>query len=147
MVQKYFNRISGPLLDRIDLHIEVTPVFPGSISGAVTGESSRQIRDRVITARNIQAKRFNRKGRIIHCNAQMESKHIQVYCKLDPASQTMLESAMKRLQLSARAYDRILKVSRTIADLAGSEHITTSHLAEAIRFRTLDRGQWGAYQN
>lgn len=147
MVQKYFNKISGPLLDRIDLHIEVTPVFPGSFSGAAAGESSRQIRDRVIAARNIQANRFNKEGRMIHCNAQMENKHLQAYCKLDPLSQTMLESAMKRLQLSARAYDRILKVSRTIADLADSEHITTTHLAEAIRFRTLDRGQWGAYQN
>ncbi|GEP94356.1 YifB family Mg chelatase-like AAA ATPase [Chitinophaga cymbidii] len=133
MVQKYLNKISGPLLDRIDLHVEVTPVSPGT---AETGERSDVIRERVIAARN---KQWERNG---HYNAQMNISN----CMPEPAALQLLESAMKRLQLSARAYDRILKVSRTIADLAGSEHITTSHLAEAIRFRTLDRGQWGAYQ-
>lgn len=145
-VQKYFNKISGPLLDRIDLHIEVTPVFPGSLSATTAAESSNQIRGRVIAARSIQAQRFLKEAGNIHCNAQMDSRHLQAYCRLDATSHAILESAMKRLQLSARAYDRILKVSRTIADLAGSEHITTTHIAEAIRFRTLDRQHWGTFQ-
>lgn len=147
MVQKYFNRISGPLLDRIDLHIEVTPVSPGALASTSPGETSQQIRERVVAARKLQAERFANEAGFIHSNAEMKSRHLQLYCKLEPASQSMLENAMKRLQLSARAYDRILKVSRTIADLADSEYITTTHIAEAIRFRTLDREQWGAYQN
>lgn len=132
-VQKYINRISGPLLDRIDLHIEVTPVAAGT---AATGERSADIRKRVIAARNLQ---WARNG---HYNAEMNVS----LCHAEPAALELLDSAMKRLQLSARAYDRILRVSRTIADLANSEHITTTHIAEAIRFRTLDREQWLAYQ-
>lgn len=133
MVQKYLNRISGPLLDRIDLHVEVTPVSPGA---AATGEHSAAIRERVIAARN---KQWERNG---HYNAQMNVRD----CKPEAPALQLLESAMKRLQLSARAYDRILRVSRTIADLGDSEHINTMHIAEAIRFRTLDREQWGVYQ-
>lgn len=137
MVQKYMNKISGPLLDRIDLHVEVTPVSPGS---GATGESSADIRSRVIAARDVQWQRFG------HPNAQMSTKELQAHACASTASLHLLESAMKRLQLSARAYDRILKVSRTIADLADSAHIDTEHIAEAIGYRTLDRGQWGSFQ-
>lgn len=137
MVQKYMNKISGPLLDRIDLHVEVTPVPPGA---GATGESSADIRARVIAAREVQWQRFG------HPNAQMSTKELQTHAGASAASLHLLESAMKRLQLSARAYDRILKVSRTIADLAESPHIGTEHIAEAIGFRTLDRGQWGSFQ-
>lgn len=146
MVQKYLNKVSGPLLDRIDLHVEVTPVRPSDITQLSREESSHIIRARVIAARNIQLARFTDRAQKIHCNAQMNTREMQTYCRLQPASQKLLEAAMKRLQLSARAYDRILKVSRTIADLAGSDQIATEHIAEAIQFRTLDRGEWGRFQ-
>ena len=141
-VQKYLNKISGPLLDRIDLHVEVTPVAHSELSSMTPGETSIQIRERVVRAREIQAARF--KGyEGIYCNAQMSSKLLKEICLTDTAGQSLLKSAMSRLNLSARAYDRILKVSRTIADLAASEQIRTEHLAEAIQYRSLDRDGWG----
>ncbi len=142
VVQKYLNKISGPLLDRIDLHVEVTPVPIEELSLAGNGESSEKIRERVIRARKIQEERFSDHPNLF-CNAQMESKMLRTYCELDKPGQTLLNRAMERLGLSARAYDRILKVSRTIADLAGSESIKPEHVAEAIQFRSLDRESWG----
>lgn len=141
-VQKYLNKISGPLLDRIDLHVEVTPVPFSELSSERESENSSQIRERVIKAREIQAERFkDHKG--IYCNAHMGSNLLKQICIIDTPSQKLLKIAMERLQLSARAYDRILKVSRTIADLAGSEQIKAEHLAEAIQYRSLDRENWG----
>ncbi|MDF9831111.1 YifB family Mg chelatase-like AAA ATPase [Parabacteroides sp. PF5-6] len=141
-VQKYMNRISGPLLDRIDLHIEIVPVPFEKISERQPSEESRVVRERVIRARLIQEKRF-RKYKGIYCNAQMNSKQLHTYAVPDAAGLARLKSAMERLNLSARAYDRILKVSRTIADLAEAENIETSHIAEAINYRNLDRESWG----
>lgn len=141
-VQKYLNRISGPLLDRIDIHIEIVPVPFDKISDAKPGESSQAIRDRVIKARNIQSQRFSDSPDIF-CNAQMSSKVLQEYARLDSESLLLLKNAMERLNLSARAYDRILKVSRTVADLDESELIMASHVAEAINYRNLDRENWG----
>ena len=143
VVKRYLNKISGPLLDRIDLHVEVTPVSYDELSReGRSGESSAIIAQRVVTARSLQLERFL-KFRDIHCNAQMPSRLVRDTCPLDAAGKRMIELAMERLQLSARAYDRILKVARTVADLAGSEQVLTVHLAEAIQFRTLDRGNWG----
>lgn len=140
-VQKYLNRISGPLLDRIDLHVEVTPVAFNELSTQKTQVNSETIRDRVIKAREIQAERY--KGLDgIYCNAQMTSKMLKGICVITTAGQNLLKTAMERLNLSARAYDRILKVSRTIADLAGSDEIKIEHLAEAIQYRSLDREGW-----
>ena len=142
-VQRYLNKISGPLLDRIDLQIEITPVPFDEISNTAPGESSATIRERVIAARKIQEERFkNEKG--IYCNAQMPPKLIAKYATLDETSLAMLKTAMTRFDLSARAYDRILKVARTIADLDKSENIQFQHIAEAIGYRNLDRGSWGA---
>jgi magnesium chelatase family protein len=142
-VQKYLNKISGPLLDRIDIHIEVVPVPFGKLSETSPGETSETVRKRVIEARQIQEARFKEhKG--IHNNAQMSSKLMRQYCKIDETGSALLKNAMQRLGLSARAYDRILKVSRTIADLAGSDNILSEHLAEAIHYRSLDRDSWGA---
>lgn len=143
VVQKYLNKISGPLLDRIDIHIEVVPVPFAKLAEADAGEKSELVRKRVVLARDIQEKRFKEfKG--THSNAQMTSKMMSVYCKIDEAGSSLLKNAMERLGLSARAYDRILKVSRTIADLEDSENIKTEHLAEAIQYRSLDRESWGA---
>lgn len=139
-VQKYLNKISGPLLDRIDIHIEVVPVPFEKLSQQPVSDSSATIRARVEAARLRQAERFISTG--IYCNAQMTSRQIAEYCRLDKESVELLKQAMERLNLSARAYDRILKVSRTVADLAGSEAITASHVAEAIQYRTLDRAGW-----
>jgi magnesium chelatase family protein len=141
VVQKYLNKISGPVLDRIDIHIEVTPVPFGELSKEQRAEKSLQIRDRVMQARGMQKKRFE-KYEGIHCNAQMSTKMLQTYCQLDESCKTLLKNAMERLGLSARAYDRILKVSRTIADLDNSENILTHHVAEAIQYRSLDRESW-----
>ena len=141
IVQKYLNRISGPLLDRIDLHVEVTPVTYDELAHDCPDEGSEEIRTRVIEARLIQEKRFT-KQKGVHCNAQMESKDIQLHCKINEAGGIILRNAMDKLGLSARAYDRILKVSRTIADLEKSETIEAMHLAEAIQFRSLDRESW-----
>ncbi len=140
-VQKYLNKISGPLLDRIDLHVEVTPVAFTELSKTTKGESSETIRNRVIAAREIQAVRYaNSEG--VYANAQMSSKQLTEICIIDHIGATLLKRAMERLNLSARAYDRILKVSRTIADLAASENIKPEHLAEAIHYRSLDREGW-----
>ena len=140
-VQKYLNKISGPLLDRIDLHVEVTPVNFSELSSDRLAEKSEDIRERVIKARDIQTERFGSKPEL-HANAQMSPQMVRDLCKIDVAGQTLLKRAMEKLGLSARAYDRILKVSRTIADLAGSEEIKLEHLAEAIHFRSLDREGW-----
>ena len=140
-VQKYLNKISGPLLDRIDLHVEVTPVAFSELSNVKMGESSAQIRARVIKARDIQTQRYKHfEG--IYANAQMSSKQLREICAIDKVGEALLKKAMERLNLSARAYDRILKVSRTIADLAASENIKPEHLAEAIQYRSLDREGW-----
>jgi magnesium chelatase family protein len=140
-IQKYLNRISGPLLDRIDIHLEVTPVSFNDLSSSYISEKSEDVRKRVINARNVQAERFkNMNG--IYSNAQMTSKQLRSFCKISSTGQQLLKTAMERLNLSARAYDRILKVSRTIADLSSSEDIQTEHLAEAIQYRSLDRESW-----
>ena len=141
IVQKYLSKISGPLLDRIDLHVEVTPVNFTELSSERLSEKSEVIRERVIKAREIQEKRFVDHPDL-HCNAQMGSKMVRQVCKINEAGQTLLKKAMEKLGLSARAYDRILKVARTIADLAGTEDIQIEHLAEAIQFRSLDREGW-----
>ena len=140
-VQKYLNKVSGPLLDRIDLHVEVTPVAFSELSTQQKSEPSSAIRDRVIVAREIQAKRFGEESGT-YCNAQMSSKQLKEICTINQVGQTLLKAAMDKLNLSARAYDRILKVSRTIADLACSEDIRPEHLAEAIQYRSLDREGW-----
>lgn len=141
-VQKYLNKISGPLMDRIDLHVEVTPVPYKDLTEKRTGESSAEVRKRVIAARKIQEQRYA-DFPTIHANAQMNSQLIQKYCDLDDTCRNMLKNAMNKMGLSARAHDRILKVSRTIADLDGSENIQPGHLAEAINYRSLDRDSWG----
>jgi len=141
MVQKYLNRISGPLLDRIDIHLEVVPVPFNKLSELRAGEPSEKIRERVMRARNVQAERF--RGTEIYANAQMSSRMLRKYCNPDEAGNQLLKNAMERLGLSARAYDRILKVSRTIADLEGSENIQADHLGEAIQYRSLDKENWG----
>ncbi len=141
VVQKYLSKISGPLLDRIDLHVEVTPVSFSELSNKEVGESSDDIRKRVIVARELQEERFNEiKG--VHCNAQISSKTLKEICDIDQSGRDLLKKAMDKLGLSARAYDRILKVARTIADLEGVNDIQTNHLAEAIQYRSLDRDGW-----
>jgi len=140
-MQRYLSKVSGPLLDRIDIHIEVTPVPFDKLSDDRSGELSKVIRERVIKARNIQTTRFNDLETIFY-NAQMGVKQIRQFCKLNDTSIKLLKSAMKQLNLSARAYDRILKVSRTIADLEGSENILSEHISEAIQYRSLDREGW-----
>ncbi|MBR3940768.1 MAG: YifB family Mg chelatase-like AAA ATPase [Bacteroidaceae bacterium] len=141
-VQRYLNRISGPLLDRIDIQCEIVPVPFEKISDTAPGEPSAAIRERVIAARKIQEERFKNEESI-YCNAQMIPKLIAKYAALDETSLAMLKTAMTRFDLSARAYDRILKVARTIADLDASENIQFQHIAEAIGYRNLDRGNWG----
>ena len=141
MVQKYLNKISGPLLDRIDLHVEVTPVSFDEMTGNRKTESSEEIRSRVIKSREIQSERFE-KNENVHSNAMMTSQLVKEVCQINPAGKTLLKTAMEKLGLSARAYDRILKVSRTIADLADSDNIKIEHLAEAIQYRSLDREGW-----
>jgi magnesium chelatase family protein len=140
IVQKYLNRISGPLLDRIDLHVEVTPVKLDELSSNRKAESSIHIRERVIKAREKQLERFSGKG--IHCNAQMQTQLTREECALDATCHSLLNKAMERLGLSARAYERILRVSRTIADLDESDKIKAEHVAEAIQYRSLDRNSW-----
>ena len=142
MVQRYLNKISGPLLDRIDLHVEVTPVAFSELSSQRLSEGSHEIRDRVIKARERQVARFGESSGI-YANAQMSSKMLKEICQISAVGQNLLKAAMDRLNLSARAYDRILKVSRTIADLSDSEDIRPEHLAEAIQYRSLDREGWG----
>lgn len=140
-MQRYLSKISGPLLDRIDIHIEVTPVPFDKLSEERKGEQSVVIRERVTRAREIQTLRFS-EFENIHYNAQMGVKQIRKYCKLNKSSLELLKTAMERLHLSARAYDRILKVARTIADLEVSEAITGNHISEAIQYRSLDRDGW-----
>lgn len=141
VVQKYLSKISGPLLDRIDLHVEVTPVNFNELSSERLSEKSKEIRERVTEARNIQIRRFEDKEEVF-CNAQMSPNMVRNICRISDAGQALLKQAMEKLGLSARAYDRILKVSRTIADLAQSEDIKLEHLAEAINYRSLDRDGW-----
>lgn len=141
IVQKYLNKISGPLLDRIDLHVEVTPVPFSELNKQQSAETSKSIRERVIAARNKQSQRFaGLPG--IYSNAQMQAKELKAYCNLSDAGNALLKNAMEKLGLSARAYDRILKVGRTIADLDNSENIEPAHVAEAIQYRSLDREGW-----
>ncbi|WP_298717905.1 YifB family Mg chelatase-like AAA ATPase [Chitinophaga sp.] len=151
IVRKYLNRISGPLLDRIDLHVEVTPVSPGALADSPIPEASASIRERVMAARERQSLRFGpplhtdrKKQPDAYCNAQMNSGQLEIFCKLGPEAKQLLSAAMNRLQLSARAYDRILKVARTIADLDAAAEIGSHHIAGAIQYRTLDRASWGA---
>ncbi|MFA6260673.1 MAG: YifB family Mg chelatase-like AAA ATPase [Bacteroidia bacterium] len=142
IVQKYLSKISGPLLDRIDIHVEVTPVNFDQLAGSRKSEPSVQIRERVIQARLIQQTRFSNMENM-YANAQMSSPMARQVCTIDATGHQLLKTAMTRLQLSARAYDRILKVARTIADLGQSENIQNEHLAEAIHYRSLDRENWG----
>jgi len=140
MIQKYIGKISGPLLDRIDIHIQVQSVKYDQLSSRVPAEHSSEIRKRVVNARRIQQERF--KGTKLFSNADMQSNEIKRYCEIDSASQELLKMAITKLGLSARAYDRILKVGRTIADLAGEERISSAHIGEAIQYRSLDRNFW-----
>jgi len=140
-VKRYLNKISGPLLDRIDLHVEVTPVSYDELSDFKPAkEKSADIRQRVECARKKQCGRFD--GMSIYSNAQMPSHIVRQSCQLKPESSALLKRAMEQLQLSARAYDRIVKVGRTIADLAGEKDIESAHIAEAIQYRNLDRSGW-----
>lgn len=140
-VHRYMGRISGPLMDRIDLHVEITPVAIDEISSTERAESSAEVRQRVVKARQRQAERFQGLG--IHTNTMMSSAMLRDMCPLSPQSRTLLDRAMERLQLSARAYDRIIKVARTIADLEGTADIEPQHISEAITYRSLDRDSWG----
>jgi magnesium chelatase family protein len=142
VVQKYLSKVSGPLLDRIDIHIEVTPVDFDQLTDARKSEKSEVIRERVVKAREVQSARYDALDGIF-CNAQMSATMAREFCVLNQASNGLLKNAMNKLKLSARAYDRILKVARTISDLAGSPDIKTEHLAEAIQYRSLDRESWG----
>lgn len=141
VVQRYLSKVSGPLLDRIDLHVEVVPVSFDEMTSKRESESSDVIRERVVRARSIQAERF-KSNASVYCNAMMPSNMVKEICEITDAGRTLLKTAMERLGLSARAYDRILKVSRTIADLSGSNEIKIEHLAEAIQYRSLDREGW-----
>jgi len=141
VVQKYLNKISGPLLDRIDIHLEVTPVPFSELTSTRSSEKSESVRERVVKAREIQEERFKDVNGV-YANAQMGSKLLRSVCSIPEEGIQLMKTAMERLGLSARAYDRILKVSRTIADLSGSELIGTDHLAEAIQYRSLDREGW-----
>ncbi len=141
-VQKYMSRISGPLLDRIDIQVEIMPVPFEKLAEKASGEDSATIRARVVRAREIQAARFADEP-AVHSNAQMGSRHIEKHCALSPQGTKMLHQAMTKYDMSARAYDRILKVARTIADLDASPDIEPRHLSEAIGYRNLDRASWG----
>ena len=142
-IQKYVGKISGPLLDRIDIHVEVPAVHYSDLASGRKGESSQDIRRRVSKARLVQEKRFDGM-RGMFCNADMESREIKEFCAIDQVGSELLKTAMTRLALSARAYDRILKVARTIADLAGSQEMRPEHLGEAIQYRSLDRSFYAA---
>lgn len=141
-VQRYLSRISGPLLDRIDIQVEITPVPFETISSAQPGESSERIRERVVRARAVQEERY-REAPGIHCNAQMDSALLERYAQPDREGRALLRTAMEQLNLSARAYGRILKVARTVADIEGSERVLPSHIAESVGYRSLDRENWG----
>lgn len=139
-IQRYISKVSGPLLDRIDIHINVPAVKVAELADKEDGEPSSAVRERVIGARLLQLSRFE--GERVFCNAQMTPRLIRRHCRLSGASQKLIEEAMHRMGLSARAYDRILKVSRTLADLEGEERIEERHLAEAVQYRSLDRAYW-----
>jgi magnesium chelatase family protein len=141
IVQRYLNKVSGPLLDRIDLHVEVTPVKFDELTSTRKTEASKSIRERVIEGRERQKERF-KDNPAVFCNAMMPSHQVKEVCQINEAGKMLLKTAMERLGLSARAYDRILKVARTIADISGSESIKVEHLAEAIQYRSLDREGW-----
>lgn len=141
VVQRYLSKISGPLLDRIDLHIEVTPVQFKELTDQKETEKSQRVRQRVVKARKLQEQRFAHE-KDVHCNAHMSTKYVREICLLDESGSLLLKNAMERLNLSARAYDRILKVARTIADMDDSDCILSQHIAEAIQFRNLDRQSW-----
>jgi magnesium chelatase family protein len=141
-IRRYLNKISGPLLDRIDLHVEVPAVKHETLLRPHSAETSAAIRERVVRARKLQHARFASKKKV-RCNAQMGPKDIKAFIPLDSESEGLLRMALSELNLSARAYDRILKVARTIADLAGVEKVDATHLSEAIQYRTLDRQVWG----
>jgi magnesium chelatase family protein len=140
-IQNYLGRISGPLLDRIDLHIEVPAVKFREIAGERTGEPSAKIRDRVMAARRLQRERYAQRPNV-KCNARMGSRELKAHCAIDEPTLELLKFAMADLNLSARAYDRILKVARTIADLEASDKIEPEHVSEAIQYRSLDRQLW-----
>jgi magnesium chelatase family protein len=142
MIQRYVAKVSGPLLDRIDIHIEVPAVQYKELRGGAAAEGSTQIRDRVMQARERQKERFQTAGERIFANSQMGTRQIRAYCELGADAERLLERAMQQQGLSARAHDRILKVARTIADLEGAVGLTVTHLAEAIQYRTLDRSYW-----
>ena len=155
VVQRYLNKVSGPLLDRIDLHLEVTPVNYDDLANGMPKESSADIRKRVVEAREVQGRRFDNSivrsfeklenkviGKSIYSNSEMSSRQIREYCELDSKSAELLKKAMNSLGFSARAYDRILKVARTIADLEKTADIGADHIAEAIQYRSLDRENW-----
>jgi magnesium chelatase family protein len=142
-IHRYLAKISGPLLDRIDLHIEVPEVEYKDLTRSPDGECSSRIAARVTEARRLQMRRFQDPE--VLCNAQMGPQHIKAFCKLDDSGKNQLEDAIQKLGFSARAYDRILKVARTISDLAGSEAIQSEHVAEAIQYRSLDRNLWNNY--
>jgi magnesium chelatase family protein len=138
-VHKYLSKISGPLLDRIDIHIEVPSIEFEELNSKATNESSADIRERVLKAREIMSKRYKDEQVRIQCNSQLSSAQIRKYCKLDSDAENILKLAFERMGLSARGYDRILRVARTIADLSSRENITAEHISEAIQYRTLDR--------
>jgi magnesium chelatase family protein len=142
MIQRYVSKVSGPLLDRIDIHIEVPAVQYKELRGGASAEGSAEIRNRVMAARERQRIRFLKAGEKIYANAQMTTRQIRAHCELGADAERLLERAMQQQGLTARAHDRILKVARTIADLEGAESLTVSHLAEAIQYRTLDRSYW-----
>jgi len=142
MIQRYISKVSGPLLDRIDIHIEVPAVQYKELRGGAAAEGSAEIRERVLAARERQLKRFKQAGEKIYANSQMGTRQIRTHCELGPDAERLLERAMQQQGLSARAHDRILKVARTIADLAGVEALELGHIAEAIQYRTLDRSYW-----
>jgi magnesium chelatase family protein len=142
VVQRYLNKISGPLMDRIDLHVEVTPVSYDELADTIPSEDSESIRKRVEKARSVQEIRYH-KNEGVYCNAQMSRSDFEKHCAIDDSAKLLVKNAMVKLGLSARAYDRILKVARTIADLDESVEIQTKHVAEAIQYRSLDKGNWG----
>jgi magnesium chelatase family protein len=142
MIQRYVAKISGPLLDRIDIHIDVPAVNYKELRGSASPDGSEQIRARVMRARELQLERFAGSKLRIYANAQMQSAQIRTYCELTPDCERLLERAINQQGLSARAHDRILKVARTIADLEGAAQIDSKHIAEAIQYRTLDRTYW-----
>jgi magnesium chelatase family protein len=146
LIQKYMHKISGPLLDRIDMHIEVVPILYNELRASKQEESSATIATRVKIAREIQSHRFKNEAGT-YTNAQMNSGQLKKYCTISPEGEAILKMAMEKFQLSARAFDRIIKVSRSIADLDNSNAIQLNHISEALQFRSLDKSSWGQYKN